>query len=169
MVIVTKPGITEAELDHIRERVEALGLRTHVSRGAERTIVGCIGDEAPLREAALLSMPGVETVIPVVKPYKLASRDFVASPTVVQFGLGAMKPFQPLRRFCTSRRRRMELTRSRFCGATTLSLPGISSSRSDSVSYTSVPTEFPSRWVPPRMTARVTSKASRRYPVLRTF
>ena len=55
MVIVTKPGITEAELDHIRERVEALGLRTHVSRGEERTIVGCIGDEAPLREAALPS------------------------------------------------------------------------------------------------------------------
>ena len=90
MVIVTKPGITEAELDHIRERVEALGLRTHVSRGAERTIVGCIGDEAPLREAALLSMPGVETVIPVVKPYKLASRDFVASPTVVRVGSTAI-------------------------------------------------------------------------------
>jgi 3-deoxy-7-phosphoheptulonate synthase len=90
MVIVTKPGITEAELDHIRERVEALGLRTHVSRGEERTIVGCIGDEAPLREAALLSMPGVEAVIPVVKPYKLASRDFVASPTVVRVGATAI-------------------------------------------------------------------------------
>ncbi len=90
MVIVTKPGITDAELDHIRERVEALGLRTHVSRGAERTIVGCIGDESPLREAALLSMPGVESVIPVVKPYKLASRDFVASPTVVRVGSTAI-------------------------------------------------------------------------------
>ncbi len=90
MVIVTRPGITEAELDHIRERVEALGLRTHVSRGEERTIVGCIGDESPLREAALLSIPGVEQVIPVVKPYKLASRDFVAAPTVVRVGATAI-------------------------------------------------------------------------------
>lgn len=90
MVIVTKAGITDAELDHIRERIEALGLRTHVSRGEERTIVGCIGDEAPLREVSLLSIPGVEQVIPVVKPYKLANRDFVAGATVVRVGATAI-------------------------------------------------------------------------------
>jgi len=86
MVIVTRAGITEAEMDHIRERVEALGLRTHISRGEERTIIGCVGDEARLREAALLSIPGVEQVLPILKPYKLASRSFVASPTVVRVG-----------------------------------------------------------------------------------
>jgi 3-deoxy-7-phosphoheptulonate synthase len=86
MIIVTKPGISEAELDHIRERIEQLGMRTHVSRGEQRTIIGCIGDEGLLREAAMLSIPGVESVTPVLKPYKLASREFVAAPTVVRVG-----------------------------------------------------------------------------------
>lgn len=86
MIIVTKKNITDAELDHIRERVEQIGLRTHVSRGEQRTIVGCIGDEALLRDAALLSLPGVESVTPVLKPYKLASREFAAASTVVRIG-----------------------------------------------------------------------------------
>jgi len=86
MIIVTRPGITEAELDHIRERIEQLGMRTHISRGEHRTVIGCIGDETVLREAALLSIPGVESVTPVLKPYKLAAREFVAAPTVVQVG-----------------------------------------------------------------------------------
>jgi 3-deoxy-7-phosphoheptulonate synthase len=89
MIIITRPGITEAELDQIRERVEALGMRTHLSRGAHRTIVGCIGDEALLQEAALLRLPGVESVTPVLKPYKLAAREFAAAPTVVRAGEGA--------------------------------------------------------------------------------
>ena len=86
MIIVTVPGVTEAQLDHIRERVESLGARTHVSRGEQRVIVGCIGDETALREAALLSLPGVESVTPVLKPYKLVSKEFAASPTVIAIG-----------------------------------------------------------------------------------
>ncbi len=86
MIIITKSSITEPELDHIRERIEQLGLRTHISRGEHRTIIGCIGDESLLGELPLLSMPGVESVTPVLKPYKLASREFAASPTVVSIG-----------------------------------------------------------------------------------
>jgi 3-deoxy-7-phosphoheptulonate synthase len=86
MIIVTKPGITEAALDHIRERIEQLGMRTHLSRGEHRAIIGCIGDESLLHEVALLSLPGVESVTPVMKPYKLAARAFVADPTVVRVG-----------------------------------------------------------------------------------
>jgi 3-deoxy-7-phosphoheptulonate synthase len=86
MIIVTRPGTTEAEVDRIRERVEALGLRTHISQGEQRTIVGCIGDEERLREVPLLAMPGVESVLPVLKPYKLASREFTAGATVVKVG-----------------------------------------------------------------------------------
>src|SRR3954469_9307144 len=84
MIIITKSGITEGELDHIRERIEQIGLRTHISRGEKRTIIGCIGDESLLSDVPLLSMPGVESVTPVLKPYKLASREFAASPTVVK-------------------------------------------------------------------------------------
>src|SRR4051812_48676072 len=86
MIIITRPHVTDAEIDHIRERIEMLGLRTHLSRGEARTIIGCIGDEALLQEAALLSLPGVESVTPVMKPYKLAWREFSADPTVVQVG-----------------------------------------------------------------------------------
>src|SRR5688500_4716058 len=88
MIIVTRPGVTDAELDQIRERVETLGMRTHVSRGEQRTIIGCIGDESLLAEAALVSLPGVESVTPILKPYKMASREFAADRTVVRVGDG---------------------------------------------------------------------------------
>ena len=89
MIIITSPNISESALDHIRERVEAAGLRTHLSRGERRTIIGCIGDEALLEELPLRSLPGVESVLPVLKPYKLASREFAADRTVVHAGKGA--------------------------------------------------------------------------------
>ncbi|HEX6940191.1 MAG TPA: 3-deoxy-7-phosphoheptulonate synthase [Longimicrobiales bacterium] len=88
MIIVTRPDITEAQLDEIRAAVEARGLRAHVSRGERRTIVGCIGDESLIDEAALRALPGVESVTPILKPYKLASREFAATPTVVRVGGG---------------------------------------------------------------------------------
>jgi 3-deoxy-7-phosphoheptulonate synthase len=86
MIIVTTKGVTREQLDHIRERVEAAGLRTHVSTGEERTVIGCIGDEERLRNLPLLSIPGVEAVHAVLKPYKLASREFVAESTRVPLG-----------------------------------------------------------------------------------
>lgn len=86
MIIITKASITEPELDHILERVEQTGLRTHVSRGTHRIVIGCIGDEELLMELPLLSMPGVESVTPVLKPYKLPAREFSASPTIVNVG-----------------------------------------------------------------------------------
>src|SRR4029079_1565075 len=94
MIIITRPHITDAELDHIRERIEAAGMRTHLSRGEHRTIIGCIGDETLLAEVPLRSLPGVESVTPVLKPYKLASREFAADRSVVQVGgRGALASF----------------------------------------------------------------------------
>jgi 3-deoxy-7-phosphoheptulonate synthase len=89
MIIVTRSNITEAELDHIRERIEAAGLKTHLSRGVERTILGCIGDETLLESIPLRSFPGVESVMPVLRPYRRASIDFAATRTVVNAGFGA--------------------------------------------------------------------------------
>jgi 3-deoxy-7-phosphoheptulonate synthase len=88
MIIITRPHISDAELDHIRERIESVGMRTHVSRGEHRTVVGCIGDESLLEEIPLRSLPGVESVMPVLKPYKLASREFAATSTIVRVGDG---------------------------------------------------------------------------------
>jgi 3-deoxy-7-phosphoheptulonate synthase len=89
MIIITRYDITDEELDHIRERVEAAGLHTHLSRGERRTIIGCIGDEAKLQEVPLRSLPGVEQVLPVLKPYKLASKEFAANNTIVRVGANA--------------------------------------------------------------------------------
>jgi 3-deoxy-7-phosphoheptulonate synthase len=86
MIIVTRTGITEEEIDGIRERVESMGLRTHLSRGENRTIIGCIGDEARLAHVPLLSLPGVEAVHPIMRPYKLASREFAAGRTRIPLG-----------------------------------------------------------------------------------
>ena len=86
MIITTKPDVTEAELDAIRERVEALGLRTHLIRGEQRTIIGCVGDDARLADVALLTLHGVETVTPVLRPYKLASLEFAHGPSVIHVG-----------------------------------------------------------------------------------
>lgn len=86
MIIVTRNGVTDDEIDHIRERVEALGLRTHLSRGETRTVIGCIGDEEKLSEVPLLALPGVEAVHEVMKPYKLAAREFAAERTRIPLG-----------------------------------------------------------------------------------
>jgi 3-deoxy-7-phosphoheptulonate synthase len=86
MIIITHPNIKPAELDHIREHVEGLGLRTSVTRGERQTIIGCIGDDDLLREAAILRLPGVEAVMPVMKPYKLAAREFVGEASRVRVG-----------------------------------------------------------------------------------
>jgi 3-deoxy-7-phosphoheptulonate synthase len=90
MIIITRPNITPAELDHIREHVESLGLRTSVTRGERQTIIGCIGDDDLLRDAPLLALPGVESVTPVMKPYKLAAREFVGESSRVRVGDGAI-------------------------------------------------------------------------------
>ena len=89
MIIVTRPHITDAELDAIREAVERAGLQTHLSRGEHRTIVGCIGDERMLAEVGLATLAGVESVIPVLKPYRQVAREFRADPTIVVVGEGA--------------------------------------------------------------------------------
>ena len=86
MIIITRAGVSADEINHIRERVEALGLRTHLSEGERRTVIGCIGDETLLRSVPLLSVPGVERVHEVQRPYKLASKHFAAGDTKIKLG-----------------------------------------------------------------------------------
>lgn len=75
MIIVLKPGVTDEQVDHVVDRVTSLGLKAHLSRGSFRTIIGVIGDEEKLRVEPLRAIPGVLDVIPVLPPYKLASRE----------------------------------------------------------------------------------------------
>ncbi|OGX28381.1 MAG: 3-deoxy-7-phosphoheptulonate synthase [Omnitrophica WOR_2 bacterium RIFCSPHIGHO2_02_FULL_67_20] len=88
MIIVLKPNATKKQLDHLLERIKALGLKPMVSKGTERTIIGVIGSEDVLRLQPLEVIPGVEKVIPVLKPYKLVSREFKPEPSVIDLGGG---------------------------------------------------------------------------------
>jgi 3-deoxy-7-phosphoheptulonate synthase len=83
MIVVMKRDAIEADVQRIVERVEELGLRTHLSEGEERIIIGIIGDERPLNWEMLARMDGVERVMRVLPAYKLASRDFKREATVV--------------------------------------------------------------------------------------
>ena len=75
MIVILKSGATDEQIAHVIKRAEDLGFATHLSRGTYRTIIGLIGDEAKVREETLRSIPGVAEVIPVLPPYKLASRE----------------------------------------------------------------------------------------------
>src|SRR6266480_3964236 len=83
MIIVLRPHSTPAQIDHILERIQELGLRSHLSRGELRTIIGVIGDEGKLQAEPLSALPGVEQVLPILKPFKLASREFHPEDSVV--------------------------------------------------------------------------------------
>ncbi|OPX24446.1 MAG: 3-deoxy-7-phosphoheptulonate synthase [Planctomycetales bacterium 4484_123] len=84
MIVVMKQGATDAQIDHVIERIEQLGLRSHVSRGQFRTIIGAIGDKQPAHQQILEALAGVERVVPIMKPFKLASREFHAENSVVE-------------------------------------------------------------------------------------
>jgi 3-deoxy-7-phosphoheptulonate synthase len=76
MIIVLKPHPTPEVIQHVIERIEAMGFTPHLSQGVSRTIIGVIGDEDKLQAEPLQAIPGVEQVMPILKPFKLASREF---------------------------------------------------------------------------------------------
>jgi len=86
MIIVLRPNTTDAQIDHVLERIAELGLKPHLSKGEHRTIIGVIGDENKLQAEPLSAIPGVEQVLPILKPFKLASREFFKTDTVVMVG-----------------------------------------------------------------------------------
>jgi 3-deoxy-7-phosphoheptulonate synthase len=86
MIIVLKPNSTEQQIDHILERIGELGLKPHLSRGEHRTIIGVIGDENKLQAEPLQAIAGVEQVLPILKPFKLAGREMRPQDTVVTVG-----------------------------------------------------------------------------------
>jgi 3-deoxy-7-phosphoheptulonate synthase len=83
MIIVLKPHPTPDVIAHVIERIEALGFTPHLSQGVSRTIVGVIGDEDKLQAEPLEAIPGVEKVVAILKPFKLASREFHAEDSVI--------------------------------------------------------------------------------------
>jgi 3-deoxy-7-phosphoheptulonate synthase len=86
MIIVTKPEATEEQVQHIIDRIKEWGLKAEVSRGAVRVVIGVIGPEDSIREKPIAAIPGVASVTPVLKAYKLVAREFRGMNSKVKIG-----------------------------------------------------------------------------------
>jgi 3-deoxy-7-phosphoheptulonate synthase len=86
MILVIRPDASLEQIDHVIERVRELGFTPHVSRGEARTIVGVIGDETKPGSDNFSAIAGVEQVLPIMKPFKLASREFHKGDSAVYVG-----------------------------------------------------------------------------------
>lgn len=88
MIIVMNSSATDAAIDRVIAEIEKMGNHAHLSRGNFRTVVGAVGEEGSLDQNHLASLDGVEKVVPIMKPYKLASREFHEDNTIVEVGGG---------------------------------------------------------------------------------
>lgn len=79
-----KPNAPDAAIDRVAAEIQRMGARPHLSRGQFRTVIGAVGEEANIDQNHLASLDGVERVVPIMKPYKLASREFHEDDSVVQ-------------------------------------------------------------------------------------
>ncbi len=86
MIIVMQAEATKSQLDQVVARVESLGLRPHVIVGTERTVVAVVGDERNALHGGMETLPGVASVMPILAPYKVASREVQSEPTIVRVG-----------------------------------------------------------------------------------
>src|SRR5262245_9726583 len=83
MIVVMKPGSTPQQIDHIKERIEQLGLRSHIIVGTDRTVIAALGEKRDGAKQALETGEGVEKVVPILAPYKMASTEVKQERTVV--------------------------------------------------------------------------------------
>jgi 3-deoxy-7-phosphoheptulonate synthase len=86
MIVVMKPSATKDELQNVLKRVDALGLEAHLSSGESHTIIGLVGETGRISRNAFEVMPGVERVVRVAEPFKLANREFHPQNTIIEVG-----------------------------------------------------------------------------------
>jgi len=84
MIVVMKTGSSRKDITKLIKRIEGFGLKAHVSEGTDHTVIGVLGRVFSEVRDALELFPGVEQVVPVSKPYKLASREFHPLDTIVE-------------------------------------------------------------------------------------
>jgi 3-deoxy-7-phosphoheptulonate synthase len=84
MIVIMKSEATSAQMANVIARIEQMGCGVHVSEGQERTILGIIGNGRPIDREQIERMDGVERTVPILRPFKLASRDFHPDDTVVR-------------------------------------------------------------------------------------
>src|SRR5437773_9932653 len=84
MIVVMKHGTTEQQIEHVKERIEQLGLRSHVIVGTELTVIAALGEKRDGAKQALETGEGVDKVVPILAPYKMASTEVKQDRTVVE-------------------------------------------------------------------------------------
>jgi 3-deoxy-7-phosphoheptulonate synthase len=91
MIVVMRAGCTREQVDHIVKLVREMSLKDHVIVGTERTVVAVIGDDRFKDRHALETCPGVDRVVPILAPYKIASKESHPEPSIIPLGgkLGA--------------------------------------------------------------------------------
>jgi 3-deoxy-7-phosphoheptulonate synthase len=83
MMVLMKANATQADIDYVRARANSLGLKSHLSRDGEQALVGLLGDTRALNTSVLAGLRGVEAVISLERPFRLASRELKAVQTIV--------------------------------------------------------------------------------------
>lgn len=83
MMIVMKPDATDAQIQHVADKIGSIGARAHISKGEFVTLVGAIGDDAEIATLPLEALPGVDKIVPILKPYKLVSRQLHPEDTII--------------------------------------------------------------------------------------
>lgn len=89
MIVVMKLGSTKEQVEHVVGLVREMGLKEHVIVGEERTVVACIGNDRFKDKGSFESLPGVDKVVPILAPYKMASREIKKERSVIPLGNGA--------------------------------------------------------------------------------
>jgi 3-deoxy-7-phosphoheptulonate synthase len=84
MIVVMKPHATQLQINHMIERIEAMGLKSHVIVGTERTVIAAIGEKRDGAKQALETGDGVERVVPILAPYKMASTEVRPDRTIIR-------------------------------------------------------------------------------------
>jgi len=89
MIVVMKPGSSKEQLEHVQKLVREMGLKDHVIVGTERTVVACVGNDRFKDRSVLETVEGVEKVVPILAPYKMASKEVKKERSVVPMGASA--------------------------------------------------------------------------------
>ena len=86
MIVVMKPGATDEQIQHVIDLVREFGLKDHPIHGTDRTVIACIGDKRGVDKGALENAPMVEKLVPILAPFKMASREVHPERSQISFG-----------------------------------------------------------------------------------
>lgn len=96
MIIIMKRDASEEQINNVAEKLKSVGFGVHLSQGVERTVIGAIGDKSAIELDTIQMLPGVSEIVHIRKPYKMVSREFKGTDTVVRIAkdleIGAGKP-----------------------------------------------------------------------------